>query len=60
MKRSARFLLLVATLGGWLATAPAQAELQILLPLGRQAYQTNERIDLAVVRSGTRPCRPAI
>lgn len=31
---------------------PARAaELQILLPLGRTAYQTNEQIDLAVVRS---------
>jgi hypothetical protein len=30
----------------------AQAELQILLPLARQAYQTNETIDVSVVRSG--------
>jgi len=29
----------------------AAAELKILLPLGRTAYQTNERIDVAVVRS---------
>ncbi|MBI3921349.1 MAG: hypothetical protein HY318_08035, partial [Armatimonadetes bacterium] len=29
----------------------AATELQILLPLGRVAYQTNERIDLSVVRS---------
>jgi hypothetical protein len=28
------------------------AELQLLLPLGRTAYQTNETIDLAVVRGG--------
>jgi len=31
---------------GW-----AQAKLQILLPLGRVAYQTNERIDVSVVRT---------
>ena len=34
------------------AALPA-AELQILLPLGRTAYQTNEWIDVSV-----RPCRP--
>ncbi len=28
------------------------ADLQLLLPLGRTAYQTNETIDLAVVRGG--------
>lgn len=31
--------------------APAAGELTLQLPLGRTAYQTNERIDLAVVRS---------
>ncbi len=52
MKPSATHLLLAVALGGWLTAAPALAELEILLPLGRQAYQTNERIDLAIVRSG--------
>jgi hypothetical protein len=32
------------------AAPAAAAELRFLLPLGRTAYQTNERIDLAVVR----------
>ncbi|MEE8451366.1 MAG: hypothetical protein V3R99_05600, partial [Thermoguttaceae bacterium] len=31
------------------------AELEIVLPLGRTAYQTNEWIDLSVVRHGTEP-----
>ncbi len=36
-----------------LASAFAQAvDVQLLLPLGRTAYQTNEQIDLAVVRAG--------
>ena len=34
---------------------PAAAELEILQPLGRTAYQTNEWIDLAVVRRATEP-----
>jgi len=29
----------------------AETTLQVLLPLGRTAYQTNEQIDLSVVRS---------
>src|SRR5205807_734886 len=33
------------------ATASAAAEVKILLPLGRTAYQTNEWIDISVVRS---------
>ena len=44
------FLLLAALLLGVVATA---AELQILQPLGRTSYQTNETIDLSVVRSDT-------
>jgi hypothetical protein len=36
------------------APAPA-AEVKILLPLGRTAYQTNERIDVAVVRGSDKP-----
>src|SRR5271169_4075829 len=35
------------------ALPASAAELKILLPLGRTAYQTNERIDLAVVRDGS-------
>ena len=36
----------------WLVAAPAgAASLRLVLPLGRVAYQTNERIDVAVVRS---------
>ena len=34
-----------------LALSAYAARMQLLLPLGRAAYQTNERIDLAVVRS---------
>jgi hypothetical protein len=47
---SPRFL--AAALCGLLCCVPASAaELRILLPLNRTAYQTNERINLAVVRS---------
>ncbi|HUT35365.1 MAG TPA: hypothetical protein VNE39_17895 [Planctomycetota bacterium] len=41
---------LIAALGSLQAVA-GEAKLQIALPLGRTAYQTNETIDLAVVRS---------
>ncbi len=41
---------LLATFGS-LGAVAGEAKLQILLPLGRTAYQTNEAIDLAVVRS---------
>ncbi|MBM4042850.1 MAG: LysM peptidoglycan-binding domain-containing protein, partial [Planctomycetes bacterium] len=41
---------LLAVLGSLQAVA-GEAKLQLLLPLGRTAYQTNETIDLAVVRS---------
>src|SRR4051812_37005437 len=34
------------------AGAAAGAKLELLLPLGRTAYQTNEWIDISVVRSG--------
>jgi hypothetical protein len=50
-----RHVLLLAgiTLGAFLLTARplAAATLKLLLPLGRTAYQTNEQIDLCVVRS---------
>lgn len=40
-----------------LGSVPATggAEVSLRLPLGRTAYQTNERIDLAVLRSDTAP-----
>jgi len=38
----------VAAQPGW-----TQAKLQIFLPLGRVAYQTNERIDVSVLRTST-------
>ncbi len=38
-----------------IASPSSAAELSIRLPLGRTAYQTNEGIDLAVVRSNTGP-----
>ena len=41
---------LLAVLGSLQAVA-GEAKLQILLPLARTAYQTNETIDLAIVRS---------
>jgi hypothetical protein len=50
---------LLGLLGLALLVLPAPAaptpgrSAQILLPLGRSAYQTNERIDLAVVRSSS-------
>lgn len=45
-------LLFGCLLAGALFAAPGgAAELQILLPLNRAVYQTNEQIDLAVVRS---------
>src|SRR5262245_43732398 len=40
----------VAILGG--GAPVAAADVTVLLPRQRTAYQTNERIDLAVVRSG--------
>src|SRR4051794_6663349 len=40
---------------GLLGAPAAAAELQILLPLGRAAYQTNERIDFAVARTDSKP-----
>jgi hypothetical protein len=53
MKRAT--LLTCLTLIGLLPVLPAaqgpSAQLKILLPLGRVAYQTNEQIDLSVVRS---------
>src|SRR5262249_31516702 len=44
-----------AALGLALVLAPGvrAAEVKVLLPLGRTAYQTNEWIDVSVVRSGT-------
>jgi hypothetical protein len=42
----------VASLSSLARLAPA-ADLQLILPLGRHAYQTNEVIDLAAVRSGS-------
>ncbi len=39
-------LAVVAAQPGW-----TQAKLQLLLPLGRVAYQTNERIDVSVLRT---------
>jgi hypothetical protein len=36
-----------------LTPAARAAEVKIILPLGRTAYQTNEWIDVSVVRSGT-------
>ena len=50
-----QFLLLAGiTLGAFVLTARplAAATLKLSLPLGRTAYQTNEQIDLCVVRSG--------
>lgn len=40
-----------------LLAAPARADVRLLFPLGRTAYQTNESIDLAVIRTG-RDARP--
>jgi hypothetical protein len=36
-------------------TPQSPVQLELLLPLGRHAYQTNERIDLAVVRTSAKP-----
>ena len=54
MTRAAWYSAIVAICGVLALGAPAsaaEAKLQILQPLGRTAYQTNETIDLAVVRS---------
>ncbi len=48
---------LVAILLPGLSPAGEESTLTILLPLGRAAYQTNEAIELAIVRSG--PALPA-
>ena len=48
--RSGRLLALMAVLLALTGPAAA-AEIKILLPLGRTAYQTNEWIDVSVVRS---------
>jgi len=51
MKRNGSLIIAAFTMVVCLLNAAAMAELQILLPLDRTAYQTNERIDVAVVRS---------
>ena len=45
------FLVAAAGILGAAEAARAAAELKVLLPLGRTVYQTNERIDVSVVRS---------
>jgi len=59
-----RFGALAAIVAGalWLANTgatSAAARLDIMLPLKRTVYQTNERIDLALVRSSTNAPLPA-
>jgi hypothetical protein len=53
MRRTNRLAtLLIAGLLQALAALPARAaDLKVLLPLGRVAYQTNEWIDVSVVRT---------
>jgi hypothetical protein len=46
-------VVVVAILAGG-SSSPA-AEMKLLLPLGRTAYQTNERIDVSVIRSADMP-----
>jgi hypothetical protein len=47
---------LLAAIAILLASVPATAaEVKIHLPLGRTAYQTNEWIDISVIRSDTKP-----
>ncbi len=54
--RPAQIRAVALLLGAFLtATAVGSAEVAILLPLGRTAYQTNEFIDVAVVRSDRQP-----
>ena len=48
-------LLASLTLAGPAAWAQAAGPLKLLLPLGRTAYQTNERIDLTVLRAAAAP-----
>ncbi len=49
----------VAIVGLLRSVSPtAAAELEIVLPLARTAYQTNEWIDLSVVRHGSEPLSP--
>lgn len=48
-----RLLLLVLALAGILTTPVLAAQIKLMLPLERTAYQTNELIDLSVVRSDT-------
>ena len=44
-----------------LALSPAgAAELKLLFPLGRQAYQTNEGVDIAVVRGSADALQPGV
>ena len=50
--KSSRMLLLAGLV--LMCCAPLwAAKVELLLPLGRTAYQTNELIDLSVVRSDT-------
>lgn len=52
MMKLARGILLLGCLLALLGAQPLMAaQLQILLPLGRVAYQTNEQIDISVIRS---------
>jgi hypothetical protein len=54
MRRSLLFLGL-AVLGLLRSAAGARADVKIVLPLQRTAYQTNERIDVDVVRGDAKP-----
>ncbi|HTU21833.1 MAG TPA: hypothetical protein VMG10_27590 [Gemmataceae bacterium] len=47
--------LLACLFGVGISAAPAAAEVKIVLPRNRTAYQTNEWIDLSVSRSGDKP-----
>ena len=55
MKRISLLCLLGIAVAGIIAASRPlfAAQLQLLLPLGRTAYQTNETIDISVVRSDT-------
>jgi hypothetical protein len=48
-------LAIVVSVSTVLSVAARAGEMQILLPLGRTAYQTNEWIDVSVVRAGQGP-----
>src|SRR5690348_7409546 len=55
MSRSLRYVLTAAVLTGVALSASAAPQVRTVMPLGRSTYQTNEQIDVDLVRSDATP-----